>query len=429
MAAIAVVLTSVCFIYELAHPSCHLCDDENYRIFAQRLVDGGAISERMLSIRTYGYPVLLTPFIFLGHSNSLLTAVLIAAAQLGTYLLSAWILYRVVCHRYSIHAGRLILTGLLCNYLAFPYLGLSLTDAPSLTIALLALSAMLVLLSESEKDTPVRCASMSAGLGFLIGFGIMVRPGNIHWIPALLAVLIFIIVRSRQKSSALFLPVLAGFILAITPQFILNAIHFHRYTFLPIYDLSALQFDAGVRYLKYTSYLTGTHPDMPYLNPWYTGTGSATLRWYFQHPLNGVKTIFFHFFGALDFDQLFPYVYNLNPWYRPLLFIYSHTVIYWGVIGYVLIARRACSKGFQSHETIAATLITVYAGSWCAVYALTAVENRFAIPVITILVPLALFALTHEFEKHNKALGLALFAVYLFSAGYLSYRLSLVRMT
>ena len=51
-----------------------------------------------------------------------------------------------------------------------------------------------------------------------------------------------------------------------------------------------------------------------------------------------VKTGLVHIFAALDFDYFFPYIYDLDPWYQGPLFVLSHSIVFWGVVGCLLIA-------------------------------------------------------------------------------------------
>jgi hypothetical protein len=435
LACSAVVLTIAFYAYQRNHPGCHLCDEESYRLYAQFLLDGTPISELFLRIRTYGYPILLLPILFTTKSNAIFASAMIMLMQLFAYLLSSWFLYRVVGKRYSARSARYVLSGLLANVFVLPYLGISLTDGLSLSIEIFALSLMLIMLSDAAENPTSRLLGLGFGLGFVVGFGVMVRPSNIHWIPVC-AVALIGVAAARGKAKAIpsvwiVAASVFGFCLAVFPQFLVNTMTFHRHTFLPVYDLGALQFDGGVKNLKYGTNMISVNPALLYPNPWYHDgkSSTATLGWYFQHPWNGFKTVFFHIFGALTFDTLFPYTYDLNPWYKPLLFLFNQATIFWGCVGYWDQTKRARVNGISSTEAQAAVLIGIYVTSWCAIYAFTAVESRFSLPVIAMMLPFALMSTWQRIESRKIfSAALLLFVLYLFCAGYLAHFLDRLKL-
>jgi hypothetical protein len=431
----AVVLTIVFYAYQRKHPGCHLCDEESYRLYAQFLLDGTPIAELFLRIRTFGYPILLLPILSATRGNALFASALIMLMQLLTYLLSSWFLYRVVGERYSVRTARYLLCALLANIFVLPYLGISLTDGLSLTIEIFALSLVLIMASSVAENSASRLWVLGFGLGFVVGFGVMVRPGNVHWIPVY-SVALIVVAAGRGKAKAIssgwiVAASVFGFFLAVFPQFLVNTMIFHRHTFLPVYDLGALQFDGGVKNLKYGSNMNSVNPALLYPNPWYHDgkSSTATLGWYVQHPWNGFRTVFFHIFGALTFDTLFPYTYDLNPWYRPLLFLFNQATIFWGCVGYWDLTKRARVNGISSAEALAVVLIGVYVTSWCAIYAFTAVESRFSLPVIAILLSLALMLIWRRIESGKiSSSNLLFFVFYLLCAGYLAHLLDRLKL-
>jgi hypothetical protein len=433
-ALLFLIVAILCFVYQFQHPSCPECDDQTYLSVARFFLDGTPITDTLYHVRTYGYPAMLAVLMAVSHYNTLVLSALVACLQIAAYGLSVWILYVVVRGRYSESVAMLVAFALFANLLLLPYLGIELTDGLSVAMAIGAVSLMLEAYSEAHRASLSKLSTLLFFVGLIVGFGVMIRPGNLHWIPACALSVLMICIRRRpqgaQAAAAVVLSVLLGFGLAVMPQFLLNTAVFHRHTFLPTYDLSGLQFDLGVKWLKYATHVTTAWHGygMPYVNPWYLDgmSSTATLHWYVDNPVRGLKTAALHLFGALDFDYLFCYIHGGSPWYRPLLFIYCHTVLFWGVAGYLRLAKQAMVTGRNSVETYAAILILTYVASWAAVYAFTAVENRFALPIITLCLPLAFWQIRKVTETQNsRSLQLMMFASYLACAGYFSHFLDL----
>jgi hypothetical protein len=169
---------------------------------------------------------------------------------------------------------------------------------------------------------------------------------------------------------------------------------------LPIYDIKTKQVESGLRNIKYATSMVGKPSGIFYRNPMFPDTKVRHgIEWYFHEPMRGVGTVVLRMFGGFDFDYLFPYIYDLRPNYRPALFLLSQFIVFFGLGGIVLLAfpklaRRVLGEAsahrlcWKAPITAGQVFIPVFV-AWAAIYALSAIENRFALPMITVLMPVA----------------------------------------
>lgn len=319
--------------------------------------------------------------------------------------------------------------ALLANFFVYPYLAISLTDGFSVILLLFICYVILKIFSDPfPLSLNRKSALLSIALGFLVGFAIMVRPANISWLLLLLPVAVAWSIQCRDGwrfPGGQILATCIGFALAVTPQIQLNWDAFGRFTFLPTRDLGGDQIQWGITYIKYATSMVNGAAGLVYANPAAHGT-SETIAWYFNNPLAGVNTIFLHVFSAFDFDYLFPYIHNYTPKYRFVLFLFSHFVLFWSVVGYVLAinsVRYHCEKNSQA-KSLQQLLLVLYAClvlGWLAVHALSAVENRFSLHIVAAMLPLAAWALFVK-AKHLKFRNwlYGVFGLYLLLAWQLS---------
>ena len=282
-------------------------------------------------------------------------------------------------------------------------------------------------------DTSLKqIASWSIFLGYCVGFAIMVRPANIFLLLLLFVVAcIFIFLQRTHLLSLGLLPVLSiavGFILAVTPQVIYNFSSFHVLSFMPVANLGDLQLNLGTHSLKYLTNLSGGNPMLCYESPWTLGARGDGLAWYIKNPLIGFETVFMHLYGAIDYDYLFPYVYNLNIKYRSILFLFSQFVVFWGVLGYFYAVNELHKFGstFRSFKSSAVyplftlTFFSLLVG-WAAIHAFARNEVRYSLPIVAALLPLATWVVFIKLRsiKQNR-LVYGLFFLYLLLAATLS---------
>jgi hypothetical protein len=428
---VAIIFSYLCYLYNL--PVC--CDVYSYMILAAKYTNGEQYVDPS-GVRLYGYPLFLAFNMKLANFFGLIAAsYLVYAMQFTLYLLGVCMVSRQISLTFPATIANVCFFALLGNLFVYPYLVISITDGFSVSLLLFICYIILKLFSEPFPLLLNRkSALLSIALGFLVGFAIMVRPANISWLLLLLPVTIawsFHCCDSFGIRGGQVLAICIGFALAVTPQLQLNWDTFGRFTFLPTYDLTGNQIQWGIANVKYaTSIGMENEPaGLVYTNP-AAHSSSETISWYFTNPLAGVKTIFLHIFSAFDFDYLFPYIHNYTPKYRFGLFLFSHFVLFWSLMGYVLVinsvrCNSVTNSKARSIQRLLLALYTCLVVGWVAVYALSAVENRFALPVVTAMLPLAVWALLVK-AKHVKVRNwlYGLFCVYLLLAWQLSTYIS-----
>jgi hypothetical protein len=434
---IAIMLASCfaffCYFYQLQNPPC--CDAASYvQIAKTYAVSGISQSGNALdSLRLYGYPLFLSLIVKIAAILGLQFTFVLFAVQVSFFFLATYLLSQIITKNFSPLVGKVVFYSLLANILIYPNLATSLTDGVTVVLLILiAYTILKILISIVFDSRPVQIGGWGALLGYFVGFAIMVRPASIYLLLMLVVVICFFIWLEKSNTLSLglllVLAVAVGFMFAVTPQVVYNFSSFHVFSFMPVTDLGALQFDVGTHSLKYLTNLAGGNPELCYESPWSQGAHGEGLVWYFKNPLIGFKTVFMHLYGALDHDYLFTYVYNLNIWYRPILFIFSQFVLFWGVVGYFYAAndlRKFDSpdkneKSKVLHILFSLTFVSFMVG-WASIHAFARNEVRFSLPVIAVLLPLAawvVFVRLRTLSQNKLIYGI--FVMYLLLAATLS---------
>jgi hypothetical protein len=392
-----------CFYYQIKQPPC--CDADGYTRIAKAYVESGiSLNEKELdNLRLYGYPLFLSWIIKLAGILGLQFKFLLFISQLTLYFLGVYLLSQVIVKNYSRQIGIIVFYSLLANLVIYPYLAIALTDGFTAILLVYIVYAILKIFTYTSPGTD---ANKTVGwrilLGYLIGFAVMVRPGSIYLLfPLCVVVCIFIYCQKKNLFALGVLSVssiLIGFLLAVTPQVIYNFSAFNVLSFMPVADLGASQFDWGSHVLKYMTNLSGGNMQMCYTSPWTQGSHGEGLAWYMHNPLVGFMTIFSHLYGVLDFDYLFPYVYKLHIKYRPVLFIFSQFVVFWGLAGYFYGVRELhkYDAALKTARSNAVRILFTYAFpclliGWASVHAFSGSENRWSLPIIAALLPLSVW--------------------------------------
>lgn len=415
-----------CFIFFLGclltylHQSkyVHCCDATVYLQLGAKYAAFDFLAEPT-GTRLYGYP-------FLSMISSLISSALkipihmaVAAFQTLSYFCSVIFLKKLMDIHYGQKAACLISCALLLNVTVYPYLTTPLADGPSVVLLILVATFMVRFIKGLEK--PKIAISSAAVLGLVCAFAMMVRPANIHW--AWIGIFVSGTVYLKQKNIKLTLLVLlvysAAFLLVITPQVFQNFLAFNRMTFLPTRDLGGDQLKWGIAFLKYTTEMSPEFQGrgLYYRNPFNNHLNASGYAWYWANPVAGLKTIALHIFGAFDFDFYFPYVYDKNPIYRPLLFVFSQCVLYWSVFGFLKIfniKKVALTTESRFEHLFGSFSIILFFLSWCSVHGFAAIENRFSLTVQVVLLPLAwvgILALQKNRVSILKGVGLILYFI------------------
>lgn len=396
----AALFSFFCFQYQLIHPVC--CDALDYISIGQLYAKHGFTNHATSHIRLYGYPLFIALNVKLSDLLLIKLDYLVYLVQTGLYVLGVFLLSRQVASIFSSTAANCCFFALLSNFFVYPYLAISLTDGLTV-ILLLFISYIILILFSAPFPLSLNRKNflLSSILGFLMGFAIVVRPANINWLLLLPPVSLTWLIRCRKNMYTRMGHILAvciGFGLAVAPQLLLNWEGFHQWTFLPTFKLGDYQLFSGNRMIKYATSMVSGGGSLIYNNPTTYILDADITTWYIHHPFIAIKTILVHFFAAFDFDYLFPYIYNYVPKYSWALFIFSHLVLFWSGVGYILAIQSARHNTLinPQFKTIQRLLLVLYPClilGWITVYGLSAVENRFALPVFSAMLILATWAL------------------------------------
>jgi len=415
--------------YRAIFDPCNCADAYAYTKIGQLYAEHGFALHEWSKLRLYAYPLFIAAVDIAASWLAVDQGIALFAVQLAVYFSAVILLSGNLTKLVSLRVGNLVFFALTANVFLYPYLAISLSDGMS--VSLLIFIAALIVHMQSSGLSAARVFLM----GVLLGLGIMVRPANLYWLAMPVVLLGLFAWSERQGRGWLLLrfgaALVLGFFLAVLPQIIINYRFFDELTFLPVFKLGSFQIRSGILMIKYGTNMTGNGPPaMVYPNIWFNNA-VPDLSWYFLHPWLGVRTMFLHLFSALDFDYLFCYIYDLRPKYRPVLFLYSQTVLFWGVVGFFAAARdirvweqRGGTKPKASVVFMALLLAAVL--GWCAVTSISAVENRFSLPMVAILLPLAAWALIGHRWENRRSLILcgSLFCCYLIFAAWVSYTIS-----
>jgi hypothetical protein len=183
--------------------------------------------------------------------------------------------------------------------------------------------------------------------------------------------------------------------LPMLPQLAYNVVRFGRWTPLVADNLGVMQQAWGVSDIKYATAMPPiAEAKVHYENPFLPGTlldETSPLQWYTNYPLRGLLTLALHTFNLLDQDLLFTYSRDLDPWYRIPLGVINHGIVFFGFIGLGLVAGDVRSSRHTATREAFLLLIAAMLCNW-AIHVLTAVEMRFGLGLLLVLMPLALHA-------------------------------------
>lgn len=388
VAAVVLVALATALVFYLdahAHPVCH--DARAYWRIAGVYAEGGIFAgHHAANMRTWLYPAMLMLVLQLSAALGLGAAPLLFVLQFIAHLgASALLAARVFVGR---PGPALVLFALLaCNPFALPYAGVSLTDGAALACFTLWLAAMV----SGARPGRHRWAWIAMA-GAMAGAACAIRPAYVYLV--LLTPLVAITARRnwREGLAAVALALVMPF-LALGPQVAINQLHFDRATPLPVGNLGGGQVIWGITNLKYgTSPVPDDDPRMFYPNPLATGPAGDVdgPGWYLRHPARGAATLALKLVGAFDFDFLPAYVWDRDPPLQWVFRLLSLGLLLGGLAGMWRYLRWA--RPPQDACLGPRWLPAVVFAAWAAVILPSAVELRFTLPMLPLLIGLAVVA-------------------------------------
>jgi hypothetical protein len=351
------------------------------------------------TVRTYGYPLVLTPLAYLaGYSHARLQ-VIASVTQSVLYCASVWWL---AARLRSAGGGwsLAVTAALLLNPAALVLVTDTLTDGLSLTLVVILAALAL----EPKPRFDLGSVSLRIFLGAMIAaFGLMVRPSNlpilVAWHLALVAAIVFAPQWREHRLRLLLTAVVSLIIAAVvtwTPQAIYATRLYGEYSVLPICRLGEYQTAMGILDWKYDTVMTpmgavGWH----YLNPLFSGTlpSGNPLLWYCSHPIAGLITLAAHLFMAFSASSPFVYIYDLHPGYGPMF----RVINWWLVIAGCMrtshylrtIVRSDAARSMLAPRVHFLGFVVIGALGTTAVNGISAVETRFNIFPLSLLYAVA----------------------------------------
>jgi hypothetical protein len=408
---ISLIISGGFLIYQMKHRGC--CDAQSYLEIAQKYASGGIFAEHPhAKLRSYLYPLALSCLLNLANAVNVKLDIVVWLFQWLVYVAAALALSLTISKKNKKIA--IIAFMLFCiNVFISPYLSITLTDALYTSLAIFWFAAAIsyeAVPSESElvlKRWPLLLAAL------LSGAILAIRPAGI-WVAAVTASLFISrccrmfqahkTIKSALRILGIFVVGLMLFLAPLIPQMLINHFHFAKITPFPVLNLGGTQFRWGIRYLKYGTNLSGPGDvEMFYINPFLKSEASSL--WYLRHPLSGSATIAAKFIGAFDFDYLLPYIYDIRPFYRwPSAFI-SLSILFFGLWGLLHYAfnRDACVQRIFGERFLPAFCLL----AWGAVTLLSALELRFTLPILALLMVFCIERLIFIAALRGKKLAMA----------------------
>lgn len=376
----ALVLGLLFLLYQTRFPPC--CDAEQY-LGLGALYSESSIAAKSTdaSVRTYLYPLIIGYLIKVSNIVQLPVIFVLFAFQFSLYVYAVYKFASAVTCQHLLLKNP-IFGAALFNLYVYPYFSLTLTDSLYTSLTIFWLYAAVRFFS----STAAGGLWKSSMLGLVAAACFMVRPAGI-WVLVLTAgIYIWMAVKQVDWTSGLRL-MLIGFsaiFVPLVPQIYINLLNYGVASPFPVFKLGAAQIQWGIENLKYATFLGGGNPQMFYRNPFYeSGNG---LQWYFDNPLLAVYTLTLKLIGAFDFDYIFPYIYDKQPWYRWITGFVSESIFFLGCWGMLLHAF----KPSELYIKIGPRFFPLFCFmAWASVSLASAIELRFTLPILAVLLPLS----------------------------------------
>lgn len=407
---LAVVFAWACYVVQAKNPWC--CDFGSYVEIAHQYTLRGLIPDTS-GTRLYGYPAVVAFALWIGRALHADLLGLLYVLQVGTYLVAVTGFSHHVWRCYSEFAGRAFFFALVGNVFIYPYLTVPLADGVSVAALVFAAWAVCRIvdghLRDADRRGPVAPAWLAFGL--VLGFVVMLRPANIGWIGVALPLGMLAARRDGAWVVVSLAAFVSGYALAVAPQVWLNWQHFDRLGFLPPRDIGTEQLQWGLQWVKYATRVDPLS-QLTYINP-FAPSGTPGLGWYFNG-FEGVRLFALRMAAAIDIDHLFPYVTSLSGSRSQVVRSLAHALAFWGVAGVCALgARVRVSRRIDARIATFMACIVLFVLAWAAVHATTAYENRFSLPVLTLLLPaVAMRIATVRLRERREQLLLGAFLVY-----------------
>lgn len=368
------LLSFLFYIYQLTTATV-CCDAIQYVDIAKNVNKGGSLAHEL---RTYGYPFFLAAIDHISLFLKIPFSFLVWFLQAVIYISAISSLCKSIS-RIDEKTGGMTFVVLCLNIFTIPYLGISLSDGLSASLVIFVLS---LIIKQSAPAEAVKEYFLDIFLLVLLSsFAVVVRPANI-WVLAPVSLVLFYACKKRPAQIGIILSCVVFGLLPLYLQVSLNAEHFNRITFLPVVDLGGAQIRWGIENVKYATWLGDGGPQNFYPSSFLINSSDSHLGvgWYLKSPIDGAKLLLVKLFSGFDFDYLVPYPRSSSR----LNFVYSFvslSILFFGILGIAIHSLIGQPKALGPRFVPA-----LFFGGWCAVTLASAIELRFTLPLLPMLI-------------------------------------------
>lgn len=377
--ATALLFSAFCTFRELAYPL--VMDEASYWRSAADIWNFGVFHPfRNSDVRTYGYPLLLSPLraFFSGDVLGGQHRFLLTALQFPLYVAAAFALRGALIQRFSVAAGRTAFCAVMLCFWNLLYMPYALTEVASVSITLLIAACVIRATRSPSSGWEIALTF------FLTGVAVMIRPANLYLVPA---VPVFFLVWNRHAKNPgwlvgkLLLFGGLGLALPLSIQLRNNVVHHQKWSPLTAYPLGGAHLAGGIRYLKYATLrgidsASGIFFHNPFFHVEDFGPTTTPIGWYLSHPAKGIVKLSLSSFALVDQDLVRPYNPSPHPRLRWWGSLVNYVVLFIGGVG---LWSLLPAVGPALAGTLAVAILCFF-----GLYAPATVEARFGLPLITL---------------------------------------------
>jgi peptidoglycan/LPS O-acetylase OafA/YrhL len=345
--------------------------------------------------RAYGYPLFLAGIWRVSEFVPLAFQLLVFNAQLAWYLLVCHFAFRVFRRVFAHRELALGLFALIAlNPFLLIYTGVALSDLLSASLIFCAfLFSIIPTLKDATPSHRAR-AMLGAFAFFAVGFATMMRPANLI-IGIAVAGIWFLRERlDSPRPGRAILWMLLGLILPFVPQLHNNYRAYAQLQPLIVRSLYSEQLEWGMHYLKYVSIVLPENAwGVAYLNPFWSPEITSFADFFRRMPSEFFLTQAIHLFALFDFDHAFPYVTDLNAWYRAPLAFWNLLFLFGALSGVLIWLARSARPRWLNPFNLAFAGMLMGVAVYLPAHLVIAVEPRFSLPMYLMLSPFCVYAL------------------------------------
>lgn len=343
-------------------------------------------------VRSYGYPLFVAACSRVGDAlravvstdPDVLLRRLVFVAQLAIFLAAcAFAARRLAPHLPGPRSRTLLYAFAALN----PFLLIAATEVlTDLLSAVLVFLAVVLLLPPPDGGRGRWSApllSMAAA-----GAATAVRPANVVMLAACAFLWFTRAYRRRDVKAPLLAAAIVAGLVPLIPQSINNSRAFGEPTPLIVEHLYAKQLDWGTVALKYaTLVVPGRAPQVLYRNPLRPPDVFTAREFVRRRPAGYALTLLLHGFALLDQDYPFTYIVDPRPWYRWPLSIVQYAYLFLAATGFLAVTRSLSARRRCLRFPVFVFVVAI--ASYTSIHLPIAVECRFSLPLLLLLVPAA----------------------------------------